>query len=164
MQRLVSFILLTSLSYQAMAQKEIRTSINISATPSKVWEVLTDFHEYENWNPFLKSVEGDMIIGKKIKINAGGMKFKPKLLVFDLNKEIRWKGKFIIKGLFDGIHKFELIDNKDGTTTFNQEEKFTGLLVGLFKKKLERETQPGFEAMNEKLKEIAEKLMTQDNQ
>ncbi len=50
-----------------------------------------------------------------------------------------------------------IIDNGDGTSTFKQEEKFTGILVGLFKKKLDSETKPGFEAMNKKLKELAEK-------
>jgi len=140
-----------------MAQKEIKTSIRIAATPENVWKVLTNFEAYGNWNPFLKSLEGDVKVGKKIKVNAGGMKFTPNVLAVEENKELRWLGKFLFKGLFDGEHIFLIEDNKDGTVTFRQEEKFNGMLVGLFAKKLDTDTKKGFEQMNEKLKEIAEK-------
>lgn len=156
MKQTLNLILLLTLTTQVMAQKEIKTSIEISATPEEVWKGLTDFQAYENWNPFLKSVEGEFIVGEKVKINAGGMKFKPKVLVYEENEEVRWKGKFLFKGLFDGEHIFKIIDNKDGTVTFRQDEIFSGILVGLFSKKLDRETKPGFEAMNLKLKEIVE--------
>ncbi|RNC87869.1 MAG: SRPBCC domain-containing protein [Winogradskyella sp.] len=158
MHKLIVTVFLTSLTMTIMAQKEIKTSIDISASPQVIWNVLTNFTEYEKWNPFLKSVEGDFKVGEKVKINAGGMKFRPKVLAYNENKEIRWLGKFIFKGLFDGEHKFIIIDNGDGTSTFKQEEKFSGILVGLFKKKLETETKSGFEEMNKKLKELAENL------
>jgi len=160
MQNLVTTIFLTLFTFNIMAQKEIKTSIDISASPETVWNVLTNFSEYENWNPFLKSVEGDFYVGNKVKINAGGMKFKPKVLVYNRNQEIRWIGNFLVKGLFDGEHSFVIIDNGDGTSTFKQEEKFSGILVGLFKKKLDSETKPGFEEMNKKLKELSEELNT----
>ncbi len=140
-----------------MAQKEIKTSIDISATPKKIWNILTDFSEYPNWNPFLKSITGDMIVGNKIKINAGGMKFEPILLTYETNKALHWKGKLLFNGLFDGEHRFEIIDNNDGTSTFLHEESFSGILVGLFSNKLDADTKSGFIAMNEKLKELAEK-------
>jgi hypothetical protein len=62
----------------------------------------------------------------------------------------------LVKGLFDGEHKFELIDNKNGTTTFIQSEKFNGILVPLFNKMLNNNTTKGFKMMNEKLKQLAE--------
>ena len=98
-----------------------------------------------------------------MKINAGGMKFKPEVLVYDSNQEIRWIGNFLFKGLFDGEHSFIIIDNEDGTTTFKQEEKFSGILVGLFEKKLDSETKTGFEEMNKKLKELSEELSVVSN-
>lgn len=158
MQNLNSTIFLTMLTFNIMAQKEIKTSIQIAASPETVWSVLTNFSEYENWNPFIKSVEGEFVVGGKVKINAGGMKFKPEVLVYKSNEEIRWKGKFLFKGIFDGEHSFVIIDNGDGTSTFKQEEIFNGILVGLFKNKLETETKPGFEEMNRKLKELSEQL------
>lgn len=139
-----------------MAKKEIKTTIQISASPQKVWEILTSFDNYPNWNPFIKYVKGDFLVGEKVKINAGGMKFQPKILVFDREKEIRWIGKLLVNGLFDGEHIFKIIENGDGTVTFKHEERFSGILVSLFAKKLDSETRSGFEQMNIKLKEMSE--------
>jgi hypothetical protein len=84
------------------------------------------------------------------------MTFKPKILSLVINKELSWIGHFLFSGLFDGKHKFEIIDNGDGTTTFKQSEIFKGILVPFFKKMIENNTKKGFEAMNQKLKELAE--------
>ena len=140
-----------------MANKEIKTSILISASAQKVWEILTDFKSYQNWNPFILSAEGELKAGEKLKINANGMKFRPEILVCKENMELRWLGKLLFGGVFDGEHSFQIEDNNNGTVTFKHEEKFSGFLVRPFSKKLDRETRPGFEAMNEKLKALAER-------
>lgn len=142
-------------------KKEIKTAILIHATPVKVWATLTDFDNYPSWNPFVKFLRGDVKVGNKITVQleqskGKTMTFKPKVLAFDVNKEFRWQGHLLFKGLFDGEHKFELVDNGNGTTTFCHSEKFNGLLVSLFSKQLDTNTKTGFEAMNKKLKEIAE--------
>ncbi|MBL7817918.1 MAG: SRPBCC domain-containing protein [Saprospiraceae bacterium] len=117
-----------------MAKKEIKTAIDIAASPEAIWSVLTHFSEYKNWNPFIKLVEGDFRVGNRVKINAGGMVFRPEVLVFNPNKEIVWLGKLLFTGLFDGEHRFTIIDNGNGECTFKHEERFNGLLVGLFSK------------------------------
>lgn len=144
-----------------MMAKEIKTEILINATPDKVWAILTDFDNYPNWNPFIKSIKGQVAVGNKITARmeppgANGMTFVPKVLVFETNKEFRWLGHLLFPGLFDGEHKFELIDNKNGTTTFRQSERFRGILVPLFQKMLDINTTNGFIQMNKKLKELAE--------
>lgn len=141
---------------------KIKTEIKINATSEKIWEILTDFNEYPKWNPFIKSIKGQLTIGKKIIVqikppDAKGMIFKPKIVTLKKNKELSWLGHLLFPGLFDGNHKFELIENKNGTTTFIQSEIFKGVLVPLFKKQLNINTKNGFIEMNEKLKELAEK-------
>lgn len=142
--------------------KEIKTEILIHASSEKVWGILTDFDHYLQWNPFIKSIEGNVAVGNTIKARieppgATGMTFKPVVLVYTEAKEFRWLGHLLIKGLFDGEHCFTLIDNEDGSTTFIQSEKFTGVLVPLFSKMLDTNTIEGFRQMNEKLKQEAEK-------
>lgn len=139
-----------------MAQKQIKTEITIKSTPEKVWQILTDLENYPNWNPFILSASGELKVDEQIKIELADMKFKPKVLVYEENKELRWIGKFLFKGVFDGEHSFQIVDNNDGTVTFKHEEIFNGILVGLFSKKLDTETKNGFIQMNEKLKELAE--------
>lgn len=140
-----------------MAKKEIKTSIQINASPERVWNILTDIAQYPNWNPFLTSIEGTLQVGNQIQINADGMQFKPIILVLDQNKEFRWIGKLLVKGLFDGEHIFQIIDHKNGTITFKHEEQFSGLLVGLLAKQLDTDIKAKFVQMNEKLKELAER-------
>ncbi|SMC23434.1 hypothetical protein SAMN02745134_01918 [Clostridium acidisoli DSM 12555] len=140
--------------------KEIRTQIIINANVNKVWAILTDFDAYPNWNPFIKYFKGIPREGNRIEVkmvppNSKGMIFKPTILKFVPNKELRWLGHTFISGLFDGEHIFELIYNNDGTTTFIQREKFYGILVPLLKNSLDN-TKAGFDEMNKKIKEISE--------
>nr|WP_319399219.1 SRPBCC domain-containing protein [uncultured Carboxylicivirga sp.] len=138
--------------------KEIKTAISIEASTEKIWSILTSFDKYPNWNPFIKELSGEVSAGNKIKVviepdGQKAMTFKPKVLSYVTNKEFTWKGHFIIPGIFDGEHRFKLIDNGDGSTTFVQSEKFNGVLAGLLN--LEN-TEKGFKLMNEKLKELSE--------
>lgn len=160
MKYLTTISLITLLNVSVMA-KEIKTEILINATPEKVWSILTNFDNYPNWNPFIKSIKGEVKVGNIITARieppeAKEMTFKPKILTFETNKELKWLGHLLFAGLFDGEHKFELIDNGNGTTIFIQSERFKGILVPLFKKQLDNNTKKGFEEMNSKLKELAE--------
>lgn len=139
--------------------KEIKTEILINSSPKKVWDTLTNTSAYSDWNPFIKKIKGYLKVGERLEIiiqpvNSSKMTFRPVVLDFEENKMLRWKGKFIVNGFFDGTHKFELIDNKNGTTTFRQSEIFEGLLVRLFN--LEN-TRDGFVEMNKELKKQCEK-------
>lgn len=152
---LLSLTLLISLTSMA---KEIKTEIVIHSSPEKIWKILTDFENYPNWNPFITYINGNLEKGNKIVVNinplnGSKMVFKPTILTKIENKKLVWQGKVLFRGLFGGTHKFELIDNKNGTTTFIQSEKFNGIFVGLFNP---QKTQNGFNEMNKKLKELAE--------
>lgn len=141
--------------------KELRTEITINAPVQTVWEILTDFEKYPGWNPFIRSLEGDVKEGHKFKViiqppGSRAMTFKPVCLEYSSNRSFRWLGHLFIPGLFDGEHIFELIELKDGSTKFVQREHFKGVLVLLLWKQLNTNTRKGFEAMNRKLKELAE--------
>ncbi len=64
--------------------KEICTKISIVATPTIVWNIITDFENYGKWNPFIKEISGVKKEGSTLQIfikppNSNGMKFKPKI-------------------------------------------------------------------------------------
>lgn len=139
--------------------KKIETQIIINTTPQKVWEILTDFNNYPYWNPFIKSIEELSDTGSTLKVTiepeeGKGMTFKPVVQSSIKNKEFSWLGKLLFKGIFDGKHQFQLIDNGNGTTTFIQSEEFSGILVSFIN--LDK-TAEGFNKMNQSLKERAEK-------
>jgi hypothetical protein len=160
MKQLHVLTLIIFTSFTAMATT-IKTEIRIQASPEKVWAIFSDFKNYPTWNPFIKKIEGSVELGRHFKAyieppQSNGMTFKPKVLVYEPQKELRWIGRLLLPGIFDGEHYFQLIDNGDGSTTFVQGEKFKGILIPFFKKMLEVNTLQGFELMNLKLKELVE--------
>ena len=140
---------------------EIATEISIEATPARVWSVLTDFPSYATWNPFITSIAGQPERGRqlvaRIQPKGGkGMTFKPTVLVAQRERELRWRGRFLFPGLFDGEHYFRIEALREGGTRLVHGEKFSGLLVGLAKSSLDGGTRAGFISMNEALKARAE--------
>lgn len=137
-------------------KKQISTSIRIETSPEVIWDILTDFNAYPEWNPFIRSISGNLILGAKLKVALMGMNFKPQIMELVPNKSFIWLGHLGMKGLFDGEHKFHIIDNGDGSSTFEQSERFSGILVRLFSSSLDKNTKNGFIEMNKKLKLRAE--------
>jgi len=141
--------------------KEIYTEIEINASPGKIWNILTDFKRFPEWNPFIKSLTGEVKVGSKINVfleppGVKGMMISPVVTSFESNRGFSWQGHLFVTGLFDGKHQFELIDNGNGTTKFIHKEDFGGILIPLFRKMLEVNTFEAFKMMNQKLKELSE--------
>lgn len=143
--------------------KHISTQILIRATPQRVWNILTDFEAYPQWNPFIRSLRGPVAPGKVIQValqqpGSGIMTIKPTVLAVEEPRAFRWIGHFMFRGLFDGEHSFEIRDNGDGSSTFVQSERFGGILVPLLSRMLDTKTLKGFSLMNEALKAQCEKV------
>jgi hypothetical protein len=139
---------------------EISHQIDIDAPPATVWEQLSDTDAYGEWNPFVRELTGNLAEGEKLAVRIappGGreMTFRPTVLAAEPGTELRWLGRFLIAGLFDGEHRFQLEELPGGRTRFTQSERFSGLLVGLSKSTLAK-TRDGFEQMNVALKQRAE--------
>tara|TARA_R100000278_G_C5377313_1_gene131183 strand:- start:307 stop:483 length:177 start_codon:yes stop_codon:yes gene_type:complete len=49
--------------------KKIQTEIDIYADVSTVWNVLMDFENHPKWNPFIKSISGEKVPGKKLTVS-----------------------------------------------------------------------------------------------
>ena len=84
------------------------------------------------------------------------MTFRPTVLAALPNQELRWLGHLLLPGIFDGEHYFQIESIEQNRVRFIQGEKFSGLLVGLLKAKLDGETKSSFIAMNQALKFLAE--------
>lgn len=143
--------------------KTIETNIVIDSTPEKIWDVLTNFEEYELWNPFMTKVVGNAILGSKIEVNIKTISGKnrsyyPIITKCEINKELRWKGKSFLPGVFDGERVFVLEKSDDDKVSFSHKEIFSGLGVKLVGNKLDENLREGFVRMNVALKVRAENL------
>jgi hypothetical protein len=141
---------------------QIRSDIEIAATAERVWGLLTDFRAYPSWNPFVRRISGEQTVGAQLDVTIqpdGGraMSFKPKLLIFSPQKELRWKGHLLVPRVFDGEHYFQLSVTTAGGVRLEQGEIFSGLLVPLLAQpSMLAGTARGFAAMNQALKARAE--------
>jgi len=140
----------------------LRTEIDINASGERVWRVLTDFSAYGEWNPFITSISGEVRRGARLKVRVQpsggrGMTFRPTVLAADRNRELRWVGRLLFPGIFDGEHAFLITPLENGRVRLRQQETFRGLLVPLLRRLLDGQTRAGFEAMNRALKERAER-------
>jgi hypothetical protein len=140
---------------------EIRTEIDIAASPERVWAVLTDFAAHPDWNPFIRSIAGVPKQGERLAVriqSQGGktMSFRPRVLEADPGRELRWLGRVGLPGIFDGEHFFQMQSLAQDRTRFVHGERFSGVLVPLARKSLEGATKAGFGLMNDALKRRAE--------
>ena len=103
-----------------MPSVTVNSGVDIAATTDKVWEVLTDFARYEQWNPSMR-IEGVAETGTKLVVHmsaagAHGVTFQPKVLSAIPGRKLRWLGKLGFHGIVDGEHYFILTPKEDGTT------------------------------------------------
>ena len=138
----------------------LRAEITIAASAERVWQVLTDFAAYRDWNPFMLEASGRPAKGERLTIrmqpvDGRAMTFTPTVLEAEPGHRLRWLGRLLLPGIFDGEHSFT-IEPADGDVRFVQEEEFRGVLVPLLARNLRKGTGPAFEGMNRALKARAE--------
>ncbi len=140
---------------------ELHTSIDINADPATVWSVLTDLDRYREWNPFIVESSGEVRRGATIvnRMQPPGRRartFTPTVTVVEPRRVFEWSGRFLLPGIFDGRHRFELEPISERGTRVIHTEAFQGLLVRPLRSSLDTDTKAGFHAMNSALKKQAE--------
>jgi hypothetical protein len=141
--------------------KTIETVIIVDSNPDKILSILTNFKEYELWNPFMIKVVGNAILGSKIEVNIKTISGKqrtyfPIITKCEINRELRWKGKSFLPGIFDGERIFVIEKSNDNKVSFLHKEVFKGLGVKLVGNKLDQDLRESFVRMNKALKARAE--------
>ncbi len=84
------------------------------------------------------------------------MTITPRLLVVDPHRELRWKGKLGVPGLFDGEHAFVLTPLEDGRTRVEHFERFGGLLLPIARPLVYDATVRSFHSLNAALAKRAQ--------
>ena len=140
--------------------KSLHAAIDVDAPAARVWQVVSDFERYPEWNPFIVRAAGELRVGERLDVTivAPGMKlvsFRPRVLDVEPGHLVRWKGEFKLPGLFDGRHALT-VDPLDGRRSrFTTHEDVTGILLP-FAGRVMAASQQGFELMARALKERAE--------
>lgn len=141
--------------------KELCTTIEIQASPEKVWRLLTDLSRYPEWNPFICHAIGEAKVGKTVDLDfqpdSKGLKLHCIVVKAHPNQELCWKYHVIHPGLFSGEHSFTIEALGKDRVRFIDREVFHGLLIPLRARDIDTNTKRGFEAMDRALKERSER-------
>lgn len=145
--------------------KEVRTEIDIRASDERVWQILTDFPNFVNWNPFITKISGDLKKRARLKVRIQpqgerGMTFRPIILDVEPMRELHWIGRFAVPGLFSGEHIFTIEPLGKDHVRFIHREIFTGLFVLIYARNFDTNIRQGFEDMNQALKAKAEQSIS----
>ena len=74
--------------------KQLNAEIEVEASPDRVWEVLTDFAAYQQWNPFIVQATGQARPGGRLELRmrpSGGRTttIRPEVLEADPGRKLR---------------------------------------------------------------------------
>ena len=139
---------------------EISATIEIAATPDRVWAVLADLASYSQWHPVFLKATGQLTAGNRITITtsqpASGrtMTVKVKVAIAEPATELRWTSSVL--GLSNSKRSFTL-SPASGGTQLRQTGTYRGLFTRFPPKTINR-IQVSFEAINQAIKERAEAL------
>jgi hypothetical protein len=154
-------ILVIAALWQRNHPYSIETSVDIDASPSEVWDVLTDFDDYADWNPTLTGIRGDAEAGATLSVEDTGSASTPtasSATVLDVveNETLRWESHAGVVGVFDGERTFTLEALPDGRTRLTQSGLFRGVTVLFLTDTLHDDVAPSFHAMNAALRDRVE--------
>lgn len=140
--------------------REIKTEIQIAARPSEVWNVLTEFNSWKEWNPTILLAEGTATIGSKLNITINGngkgdANYQPNVLESSIPNSFRWRVNMMADFIFKNDRVF-ILQNRQGGTYLIHKEEFSGMMVPLMWGMFEDFVGPTLEKMNEALKKKVE--------
>ncbi len=136
----------------------IATSVEIAAPISRVWQVLTAFNDYGNWNPVL-TLQGAAIPGTRVRARAGrsssGREFEAWVKIVEPPTRLVWEGGDPEQ--FYGRHVFELAELDVGGTRLDNIETFSGKMTASVLEQHRDAIRSEFLAFNEALRAAAER-------
>src|SRR3978361_1589127 len=107
--------------------RTLESRIEIDAPVDRVWAIVNDAAAYPEWNPFIRKMEGTLQPGSRLTIRieppgGWGMTFKPTVQAVEPDKLVRWLGRLLLPGIFDGEHSLRLEAINRDHTRFIQSE------------------------------------------
>jgi hypothetical protein len=97
---------------------ELRSEVEIAAPLHMVWDVVTNFRAYREWNPLIVEAEGDLAEGAIVsttvsKPDKSEQKIRRRILKLEPQTELRWTATQLVRALAhdEQFFKFVAVDN-----------------------------------------------------
>lgn len=140
----------------------LKTETKILAPVGVVWGILTDFRNFERWNPFVRAIYGQIAVGSPLQITLawrGHAKVTQRHIVLraDAPRELRWRHRFCLPGLYDVQHGWCLDVLPDGVTRLRHSRAVRGRLAEWLGEPHDAALTEAMKEMNQALKMRAER-------
>ena len=138
-----------------------RTTFAVHAPPARLWEILTDFDRWAEWNPSVPSIAGEPRVGSTVTMTLampGRPSAKVKATLTEIVPEHRlvWDGTVGPRWLFAGHREFLIESAADATASVTHIEEVSGLLFPLFRLIMGSAIQRHHDGLNDQLRQRAE--------
>lgn len=144
-------------------KSEVQDSLVINASKKKVFELLTHWNAYPEWNPYITKIEGDPEVGQEIKVffNMGfgpPLSLKCKVENVDAQKTtLSWEYQAALPWIYTAWHSFTIEEINPGQCQIVQKEKMQGLFGNRLQWFYHNLLKKRFHAMHEALRTQVEK-------
>lgn len=154
---LVLVILSTLIILYLIGNKSAHSEITVNAPSAKVWNVITNTQQYDEWNSVINSLEGNLKEGEEVKFmfhqeEGNSYPISAKVKKVEPNKLLNQYGGTI--GIMTYNHKY-ILEEANGVTKVTIHEDYRGIFVPFWNSE---PAQKAYERMNEDIKRRVESL------
>jgi hypothetical protein len=117
-----------------MPKTQLRSEVEIDAPLAHVYRILSDFPRYETWNPYLTSVRGELVVGRKLRVELSlpegdSYVLEPVVTRVTEGAELRWRGRFWSSALLEAESALLLSEPRPGVTRVVHDQDFSGFFL-----------------------------------
>jgi hypothetical protein len=136
---LVVALLVLALPASALLDRPAKTftrEVVVSAPKARVWQTLTDFDAYEQWNPYITRAQGEARAGSTIdlRIEPPGeeaIAASAEVLIVRTKRKLEWQRRRYLPGVLDLESTFRLFQLGGGHVRVVYHGRYEGLLAPL---------------------------------
>jgi hypothetical protein len=138
-----------------------KTSFEINASPRDVWDAVTSFDRYPEWNPQIPEISGPLEVGATLRLRLT-LPGRPALDVSARVERVEpsvlltWRGHVVAPWFFEGYRRFEIQPLEERRVMFTHVEDIHGLLGPVFSLLMGTPQRRSHEALNRALQTRAE--------
>ena len=142
-----------------------KTSLDINAPAGRVWQILTSFDRYREWNPQIPRAAGKAEEGTQITLRLAlpgrpAMDLAATIEQAKANQLLSWRGHLLAPWFFEGYREFAIQDVGPNRVSVTHVEDVHGLFAPLFLLIMGGPIARSQQALNEALRMRAEGSQT----
>ncbi|WP_419252891.1 SRPBCC family protein [Caulobacter sp. ErkDOM-YI] len=146
-------------------QRAVEHRIGIQAPAELIWELISDFSTWEQWNPVHPRAEGQLKIGTSLSVHQAlpgepVRVIQPVVQDWVPYEQLHWRSTRL-GGFVTAIRYIEIETMGPGSSTFSNGELFMGMLVRWISRDDRRKLKAAYTQMGEALRDHAEALWSQ---